>query len=128
MLKEYYFYNVDEVGRDDGYYGAVIPLDDVVRFSNYMTGRFKEAVETDGEFKWVNTNKTTCIAWNETDEVLLLVGGHKYAKRLIKELFDLTTDESLAGKSPSFNQFQSSGFEMGAWLNFEVLYAQKKAK
>ena len=128
MLKEYYFYNVDDVGRDDGYYGAVIPLDDVVRFSNYMTGRFKEAVETDGEFKWVNTNKTTCIAWNETDEVLLLVGGHKYAKRLIKELFDLTTDESLAGKSPSFNQFQSSGFEMGAWLNFEVLYAQNKSK
>lgn len=126
LFKEYYFYNVDEVGRADGYYGAIIPLENVNRFSEYMINRFKDAVETDGVFKLVNTNKTTCIAWN--GEVLLLIGGHKYAKRLIKELFDLTVDESLAGQNPSFETFQTSGFEMGAWIDLEILYEQNKSK
>ena len=44
LFKEYYFYNVDEVGRADGYYGAIIPLENVNRFSNYMINRFKDCL------------------------------------------------------------------------------------
>lgn len=126
LFQQYYFFNVDEIGNDNGYYGAVIPLGDVEMFSEYMIGRFQDQVEIDGPFKIVETTPKTALAWN--DEVVLVIGGHKYANHLIKELFDLTLLESLAGQNEAFKDFQTTGFEVGAWMDFQIFYEQNYSR